>query len=208
MPPGRLVFLQCDAICPTCDGPVWLPLHSWLGGVPASRAMCCSHVFCTYNGPVYAYRAGMTGGFCGPEVGNTFTKVYCPMRERERLDDFQGGGIACRVCKRVMDFGVGLMAPQICCGMAYVPTQRQIDVVIYDKLTAEECAMYGDMDDAQVHETPPQPLVIPAEEDGEPEPEDEEAPDETEVESLLVSDEEIAARTAARLEQLRSRGRR
>jgi len=129
------------------------------------------------------------------------------MRERERLEDFQGGGIACRLCKRVMDFGVGLMTPQICCNIAYVPTQRQIDVVIYDRLTADEMAMYAGTVGATVHYQLP-PVVIPDEEDGIPEPEVEVEVDEEEVGSMLVSDAEIAARTAERLAQIRNRGRR
>ncbi len=134
------------------------------------------------------------------------------MRERERLDDFQGGAVACRGCKRLLVFDSGDMQPQRCCIYAYVPSQRQVDLVIYDKLAPGE---YCEIPSVE----PREPLVIAAcayeetmgdsDEVSGPDPYlvDETEISNEEVDILAVTAEQVEERKAERLADLRRRGR-
>lgn len=122
------------------------------------------------------------------------------MRERERLNDFRGGAVACRVCKRILQFGEGPLLPQVCCGMAYVPEQQQIDLVIYDRLLADE---FGDIRPIEIVA----PIVIP-EDHGEEVEEKEIEVDDSELAGMVATDEQIAERSAERIKQLAGRGKR
>lgn len=121
------------------------------------------------------------------------------MRERERLDDFRGGAVACRVCKRIMEFEAQNLLPQVCCGMAYVPEQKQIDLVIYDRLLADEFADIKPIEAIC-------PIVIP-EDHGEPDLEEEVEVSEAELAGMAATDAQIAERSAERIKQLAGRGR-
>ena len=72
------------------------------------------------------------------------------MRERERLEDFRGGLVACRQCKRLLQFYHELhpqfSITQVCCGIAYKPTRHQVDLVIYDRLTPGDTAFLDEYD--------------------------------------------------------------
>ena len=62
------------------------------------------------------------------------------MRQRECLEDFRGGHVACRDCKRLLFFDPEELAtaqPRICCGIAYVPQRRQLDLYIFDRLDSD-----------------------------------------------------------------------
>jgi hypothetical protein len=65
------------------------------------------------------------------------------MRERERLEDFKGGAIACRVCHRLMYFNperlmAGAERSRLCCDIGYMIERSRIDIVIVDRLGPEE----------------------------------------------------------------------
>jgi len=130
------------------------------------------------------------------------------MHERERLEDFRGGMVACRGCKRLLNFAPDRLVALVCCGILYRPEPGPVDLVIYDRVQADE------WEGALVLPGPQPTIVIASEEDvqhyvtlpdeeedyGEPEPSDED------VSGMLATAEEIQARFAERQEQIR-RGR-
>jgi len=133
------------------------------------------------------------------------------MRQRERLDDFRGGHVACRVCKRLMyfDHGTLLLGNEPgyrCCGIAYVPERRQVDLVIYDRLDADDFAEALPLD-------VPEPVAVHASEDpvldpSAPEPEDVEPlreAEESELEQMVATAEQAEARRAERVATLKAR---
>ena len=122
------------------------------------------------------------------------------MRERERLEDFQGGLVACRGCKRLLSFPPEPVTPILCCGIGYVPTRHQVDLIIYDRVQP------GEIEGAE--EVPrPEPESIPEEEEGvEPEGLPEPTPqEERELEALVATAAEIAGRQAGRQAALKER---
>lgn len=134
------------------------------------------------------------------------------MRERERLEDFRGGHVACRGCKRLIFFAPEGMGPVICCGLAYVPTRHQIDLIIYDRIQP------GDLEVTAIVLPAPEPLQIQSTEDArafldgnEPPGLVEEETDEVdisdaEIASMAATAEEIAARRPEREATLARRG--
>jgi hypothetical protein len=128
------------------------------------------------------------------------------MRERERLEDFKGGHVACRGCKRLLYFPPGALGlPQLCCGIAYVPTQQQVDLCIYDRLQP------GEIEGAVEIPTPP-PVEVEgeADDDGErpvDDPYEATAQDEAELDAVAVTPEQALERRAARVAELKRRGR-
>lgn len=123
------------------------------------------------------------------------------MRERERLDDFRGGHVACRGCRRLMFFESGITKAVVCCGYAYMPTQHQIDLVIYDRVQP------GEVPDA-VRMPTPEPVVV--DEYGEPDPEElyESLPgEEAEADAMVATAEQIEANKEVREAELKRRGR-
>ena len=122
------------------------------------------------------------------------------MRERERLEDFHGGLVACRGCKRLLHFPPEPTTPILCCGLGYVPTRHQIDLIIYDRVQP------GELEDAEPV-PPPEPEPIPEDEEGiEPEGFPELTPEEErDLAGLVATAEEIAERTPARQAALKQR---
>ena len=122
------------------------------------------------------------------------------MRERERLEDFQGGLVACRGCKRLLHFPPDPVTPLLCCGLAYVPTRHQVDLIIYDRIQPGEV---GGADEVPAPELEP----VPDEDEGvEPEGLPEPTPqEERELESLAATAAEIAERSPARQVALKQR---
>jgi hypothetical protein len=233
---GEVVPIACHAVCPTCQGPVWFG--------SACYQICCTWYFYCAQGPIYRYGyhprppediaesvADLIDDYGpdfawdvatrwvidpqGPEVGNLFQETFTYMRERERLEDFRGGHVACRGCKRLLYFAPETLAtspPLVCCGIAYVPTQHQVDLLIYDKLQP------GELPDL-VALPPPGPVEIA------PEDEEDEFPhldlalgadvalddmepsptEEAELAGMAATPEQIAARKAERIAQITKR---
>ncbi len=133
------------------------------------------------------------------------------MRERERLDDFQGGAVACRGCKRLLYFDLATLTPIRCCTFAYVPSQRQVDLIIYDKLVA------GDLQDVAIQEAPAPLVIAPTAYDetmGDtdeaavlPDPylEEEEEISDAAIDILAITAEQVQERKAERLAQIKRR---
>src|SRR5262245_51840869 len=132
------------------------------------------------------------------------------MRERERLEDFRGGLVACRGCHRLVNFVPGEFLPVTCCGYLYSPEGGPVDLVIYDRLAPEDLLYVQRMPaetipvDAEPQEPDPEP-----EPEGVPDPDpedDEDAPSDAEVADLVASAAQIADRRPGRLQALRQRG--
>lgn len=125
------------------------------------------------------------------------------MRERERLEDFRGGHVACRGCKRLLFFDTKHMAtPLRCCDIAYVPTRTQIDLIIYDRLGPDDFA-------EAIAQPPPPPVevsILGEEVIAEDETE-EVAVNDAEVDDMVATAAQIKERTAERMAQLRARRR-
>src|SRR5712691_421818 len=81
--------------------------------------------------------------------------VEIVMHERERLEDFRGGMVACRGCKRLLNFAPDHLVALVCCGILYRPEPGPLDLVIYDRVQAHE------WDDALVL-PPPHPVIVEA----------------------------------------------
>ena len=126
------------------------------------------------------------------------------MRQRELLEDFKGGHVACRGCRRLLSFSLdALQGGQIvsCCDYLYMATPHQIDLGIFDQVTAQDIIAFGD---AVVQMSGPPPRLIYAESDGQlaldgtgsgvPEPEYDVEVSDGEVEGLAASAYEIAER--------------
>ena len=134
------------------------------------------------------------------------------MRERERLEDFRGGHVACRACKRLLFFSPdALEQPMLCCEIVYAPTKHQVDLVIYDRLHPDELAELG----AQVMPSPG-PLQVQATDDaveyldthappGLMDEEREDAVSEADIDSMVATAVEIAERAPERKASLHRR---
>lgn len=133
------------------------------------------------------------------------------MRERERLEDFRGGGVACRGCRRVLHFpagsaALGDMAPRVCCGFAYVPTERQVDLIIYEGVQPGDVGAEPEPEAGPVYVQDSEvPLLM--EEAREPEAEWDQAASDAEVDSLLASPQQIEQNFGQRMAEIRKRGR-
>ena len=152
------------------------------------------------------------------------------MRERERLEDFRGGHVACRGCKRLLFFPVDRRKKLTCCGFLYAPEPGPVDLVIYDRLTPEEVALGSQalppatpvevapnpedhawdgmapnfpLDPSDPEEVAPSPSE---EEQDDAEREEREESEESEVEAMLASAATLAERAPERLAQVRQRG--
>lgn len=127
------------------------------------------------------------------------------MRERERLEDFRGGHVACRGCKRLLFFAPDELAqPKRCCGFVYAPTRHQIDLVIYDRL------MPGEFAEAE-GEPAPAPMAITDEspEKGlvpDPPPWEQAEVSDVELDDLVATPAQIAEREIERQISLARRG--
>jgi hypothetical protein len=125
------------------------------------------------------------------------------MRERERLEDFRGGHVACRGCKRLLLFQPGELLQVTCCGYLYSPEQGVINLIIYDRLEPGEAAQ------AQVAAPVPVAVVEAAPGEDWEEPYDPQVePSEGEIDAMAASAETISARRTARVAQLKRRGSR
>ena len=134
------------------------------------------------------------------------------MRQRERLEDFRGGHVACRGCRRLLYFDPealrhGSARVFVCCGLAYAPERARIDVVIYDRLDDNAFP-------EEWHIERPGPVAVHASEDPvldptAPEPEDESEGDididEEEIAAMAATQESVEARHADRVATLRAR---
>lgn len=131
------------------------------------------------------------------------------MRERERLDDFKGGHVACRGCKRLLYFDpealrAGTARVTVCCGIAYAPERSRIDVVIYDRLAPED---FVEEEVLTLPVAPPieihdhdDPVLAPSV----PETYEDEG-NEAELAALLVTPETAAERHSERVATLKAR---
>lgn len=123
------------------------------------------------------------------------------MRERERLEDFRGGHVACRQCRRLLFFApdtLGTGGGIVCCQIAYVPTQQRIDLLIYDRLQPHDLAELGTT--TTIAEPPP--LVIDPDEQPLPYDEDYQestTEDEDELAEMVVTPDEARRREAERI---------
>jgi hypothetical protein len=126
------------------------------------------------------------------------------VRERERLDDFRGGHVACRGCKRLILFQPGELLQVRCCEYLYSPEQGVINLIIYDRLEPGEAAH------AQVAHAEPVAVIeaAPGEDWWREEPAEASVePSESEIDGMAATAETIAARRADRVEQVKRRSR-
>ena len=132
------------------------------------------------------------------------------MRTREVIEDFRGGHVACRSCRKLMYFDpeeVAGSVPQKCCEIVYVPTRAQVDLHIYDRLGPDD---FPDVQRAGLSA----PVVIEPLEDAPSVPEEweealsmeEMARMEAELDAVVVSPEDAKARRQERIETLKRRG--
>jgi hypothetical protein len=141
------------------------------------------------------------------------------MHERERLEDFRGGGVACRGCHRILMFHPDKLMALSCCGFLYRPEPGPLDLVIYDRVGPAE------LEGALVIPAPGPTVVTASPEDvllytpaygdtasldmsevpGMPEDYGDAGVSEVDVDTMVASAQEIEERKAERNRQLEGR---